>query len=110
VAADVDALDAGEGEDVFDEVGEPIGFVGEDAEVLGALFFFDGAGFEHVGVEAEGGEGGAEFVGDGGDEGGAAFAEADDGEDEECGGGDGEEGGGPAKDEGGEDGGAERFC
>ena len=55
---------------------------------------------EHLGVHAKGGEGRAEFVGDGGDETGAAGGEGDDAAEEDRDGGAGEEDGGPGDDEG----------
>ena len=62
-------FDAGEVEDVFDEGGEAAGFLDEEIEIF-ALFFgiANAAALEAFGHEAHGGERGAEFVGDAGDE------------------------------------------
>lgn len=72
------AFDAGVGEDVFDEVSEAVGFGTERGEVFEAFVRVGNhALLEHFGVHGDGGERGAEFVGDGGDEGAAAEAEGD---------------------------------
>lgn len=45
--ASIAAFDAGEGQDVFDQMGEAIGFASEDVEVVVAFFGFDHPGFQH---------------------------------------------------------------
>ena len=62
-------LDAGEIEDVLDERGEAAAFLDDEAEVfllLGRLGNF--APLQALGHQADGGDGGAQFVGDAGDE------------------------------------------
>ena len=77
-------FDAGEIEDVFDQVAEAEAFVGDEAMVLVGFFlrkrvFF----FETFGEESNGGDGSAEFVGDAGDEVGLQCGEEGGGEEDE---------------------------
>lgn len=69
-------LDPGVVEDVGDEAGEATTFLDDEVEVF---LLLGGAGdgflFEAFGEESDGGDGGAEFVGDAGDEGGLHFGE-----------------------------------
>ncbi len=99
------------GEDVFNQVREPLGFARQHLGVAGAVGDFR-RGLEQIGVQAEGGQGRAQFVGHGRDEGCAPFRQGQGARqqqshrakgDHERGAraGDGEAGGGPA---GGEDG------
>lgn len=73
-------IEAGVGEYIFDESCEAIGLGLEGVEVVGA---FGGveivSGHEEIGIELEGGEWGAKFMGDGGDEGSAAIGEGEGG-------------------------------
>ena len=91
-------LDAGEIEDVFDQVTEAEAFVGDEAMVLVGFFLRKGIFFfEALGEKPNRGDGSAEFVGDAGDEVGLQSGELllfAEGEVGDSGGEGGEEGGG----------------
>jgi hypothetical protein len=71
-------VDAGEVEDVLDETREAAAFLTDEA-VVGVAFggVGDAVALEALGEEADGGDGGAEFMGGGRDEIGAEFVEAE---------------------------------